>query len=113
MRFALIFAGDDEHALSAARKATFAASSAVPSKPVYGFAPFTCDFQYAANDAPAGPPAALAAVPRRPTTGLPMASSTVVLRSASVMNVFEASHLPVRTSAGANFANVSGKSMMM
>jgi hypothetical protein len=45
MMFALIFAGEAEQAWSAARKATFAASSAVPSKPVYGFAPVTCDFQ--------------------------------------------------------------------
>src|SRR5438445_12611029 len=87
IRFALIFAGDDEHAFSAARNATFAASSAVPSKPVYGCAPVTCFFQYAANDAPAGPPAALAAVPRSPTTGLPIAPRPGVLRSASVMNV--------------------------
>ena len=28
------------------------------------------------------------------------------------MNVFDASHLPVRTSDGANFSNVSGKSMI-
>src|SRR5438445_6148501 len=103
MRFALILAGDDEHACSAARNATFAASSAVPSKPVYGFAPVTCFFQYDAKDAPAGPPAALAAVPRRPTTGAPIASRTVALRSASVISVFEASHLPLRTSDGANF----------
>jgi hypothetical protein len=43
---------------------------------------------------------------------VPIASSTVVLRSASVMNVFAGSHLPLRTSDGANFANVSGKSMI-
>src|SRR5829696_6556012 len=112
MRFALIFTGDDEHARSAARNATFAASSAVPSKPVYGFAPLTFFFQYAANETPAGPPAALAAVPRSPITGLPIPSSTSVFRSASVMNVFDASHLPVRTSDGANFSNASGKSMI-
>ena len=88
------------------------ASNAVPSKPVYGFAPLTCVFQSAANALPAGPPAALAAVPRSPTTGLPIAVEHVVFRSASVMNVFEASHLPVRTSDGANFWNVSGKSMI-
>ena len=108
----MIFAGDDEHAFSAARNATLAASSAVPSKPVYGFAPFTFFFQYAANELPAGPPAALAAVPRSPTTGLPIASRTVVLRSASVMKVFVASHLPVRTSEATYFWNVSGKSMI-
>jgi hypothetical protein len=44
----------------------------VPSKPVYGFAPLTFFFQYDANAAPAGPPAALAAVPRSPTTGSPI-----------------------------------------
>ena len=44
-RFALIFAGEAEHAFIAARNATFAASSAVPSKPVYGFAPLTLAFQ--------------------------------------------------------------------
>ena len=38
-----------------------AASNAVPSKPVYGFAPLTVFFQYAANALPAGPPAALPA----------------------------------------------------
>ena len=79
---------------------------------MYGFAPLTFFFQYAANDAPAGPPAALAAVPRSPTTGLPIASRTVVLPSASVMNVREASHFPVRTSEAAYFWNVSGKSMI-
>src|SRR5919204_63466 len=88
IRLFLILAGDAEQARIAARNATFAASSAVPSKPVYGLAPFTCAFQYEANAAPAGPPAALAAVPRSPMTGLPIGSSTEVFRRASVMNVF-------------------------
>ena len=44
-RFALILAGEAEHAFTAARNATLAASTAVPSKPVYGFAPVTFFFQ--------------------------------------------------------------------
>src|SRR5207245_1725796 len=113
IRFAFSFGGDAEQPRSAARNATFAASNAVPSKPVYGFAPFTDAFQSAAKAAPAGPPAAEAAVPRSPTTGEPMASSTLALRRASVISVFAALHLPLRTSDGANFWKVSGKSMMI
>ena len=71
----MIFAGDAEQACSAARNATFAASNAVPSKPVYGFAPLHVLVPERGNALPAGPPAALAAVPRSPTTGLPIPSS--------------------------------------
>ena len=112
MRLFLIFAGDAEQPRSAARKATFAASKAVPSKPVYGCAPFTSFVQAAWNAVPAGPPAALAAVPERPRTGWPIPSRVVPSFSASVMSVFVASHLPLRTSDGTNFTNVSGKSMI-
>src|SRR5438270_11781397 len=93
-RLALIFAGVDEQPFSAARNATFAASKAVPSKPVYGFAPLTLDFHSAAKPLPAGPPAALAAVPRRPFTGSPSFVRTSVFRSASVISVRSALHLP-------------------
>src|ERR1051325_3097748 len=103
IRFDLILASDAEQPLTAARKEVIAASKAVPSKPVYGLAPLTCAFQSAANALPAGPPAALAAVPRSPTTGSPIALSTSAFRNASVINVLPASHLPVRTSDGANF----------
>src|SRR5579884_3290818 len=112
IRLFLSFAGDAEQPRIAARKATFAASKAVPSKPVYGFAPCTDLFQSAWNAVPAGPPAELAAVPLSPTTVLPVLSSVGASRSASVISVFEASHLPVRTSDGSNFRNVSGKSMI-
>ena len=44
-RFALIFAGEAEQPRTAARNAVIAASNAVPSKPVYGFAPLTVRFQ--------------------------------------------------------------------
>src|SRR3954449_971707 len=111
-RLLLILVGAAEHPFSAARNATLAASNAVPSKPVYGFAPFTERFQRAWNAPPAGPPAALAAVPPSPTAGLPMASSVAASLSASVISVFEALHLPERTSEGANFWNVAGKSMI-
>src|SRR5215212_1551757 len=111
-RVALILAGRAEHAFTAARNATLAASRAVPSKLVYGFAPLTWLFQYAANAFPAGPPAALAAVPRSPSTGEPIFARTSPLRIASVISVFVALHLPDRTSDGANFSNVSGKSMI-
>ena len=50
----------------------------------YGFAPCTDRFQSLWNALPAGPPAALAAVPLRPTTGLPIASSVCPFFSASV-----------------------------
>src|SRR5581483_4496513 len=111
-RLDLIAAGEDEHPFSAARKATFAASKAVPSKPVYGLAPFTFAFHRAANAFPAGPPAALAAVPRRPVTGEPSFDRTSPFRSASVIRVFFALHWPVRTRDGRNFWKVSGKSMI-
>src|SRR5579884_3307689 len=74
-RLAPIFADDAEHAFIAARNATFAASKAVPSKPVYGCACLTSAFHSAWNAAPAGPPAALAAVPERPSTGWSILSS--------------------------------------
>src|SRR5581483_4501409 len=112
MRLLLIFAGDAEHAFIAARNATFAASKAVPSKPVYGCAPFTSLVQAAWKALPAGPPAALAAVPESPTTGWPIPSRVGPSFSASVMSVFVASHLPLRTSEGTNFTNVWGKSMI-
>ena len=52
-------------------------------------------------------------MPRRPSTaGPPIFSSTSAFRIASVISVFAGLHLPVRTSAGAIFSNVSGKSIM-
>src|SRR5207244_9619596 len=98
--------------VSGAGYAAFAASRAVPSEPVYGCAPFTSFGQAAWNAMPAGPPAALAAVPERPRTGWPIPSRVVPSFSASVMSVFVASHLPLRTSDGTNFTNVSGQSMI-
>ncbi len=50
-------------------------------------------------------------MPRSPFTGSPTLS-TSPFRSASVMNVFLAFHLPVRTSEGANFWKCRGKSMI-
>src|SRR5829696_1729176 len=93
--------GASEHARTAARNATLAASNAVPSKLVYGLAPRTRAFHRAANDFPAGPPAELAAVPRRPLTRSPIFERTSVFRSASVMKVLAGFHFPLRTSAGA------------
>ena len=61
---------------------------------------------------PAGPPAALPAEPLRPFTGSPILSSVSAFRIASIPRVFDALHFPLRTSDGANFSNVSGKSMM-
>ena len=55
---------------------------------------------------------ALAAVPRKPVTGSPIFESTSALRTASVISVLPALHLPERTRDGANFSNVSGKSMI-
>ena len=106
-----IFAGDAEQPRTAARNAVIAASNAVPSNPVYGFAPLTDFFQYAANALPAGPPAALPADPLRPFTGSPILSSVSAFRRASIPRVFDALHFPLRTSDGANFSNVSGKSI--
>ena len=77
-----------------------------------GLAPFTAPFHSAWNALPAGPPAAEAAVPLRPTTGLPDPVERLHVPSASVISVFDALHWPLRTSAGANFWNVSGKSMI-
>src|SRR5436190_3551653 len=112
IRLFLIFGGDAEHARIAARKATLAASNAVPSNPVYGFAPWTLLFQSAWNALPAGPPAELAAVPRRPLTTLPSPLRKLLSRRASVINVLAAVQRPVRTSEGMNFWNVAGKSMI-
>src|SRR5262245_15946802 len=109
--FALIRAGDAAQPRTAARKEVIAASNAVPSNPVYGFAPLTLLFQYAANAVPAGPPAALPAEPLSPLTGSPILSSVSELRSASIASVFVALHFPLRTRDGANFSKVSGKSM--
>src|SRR5690349_3662113 len=100
IRLFLIFGEDAEHARIAARNATLAASKAVPSKPVYGFAPVTVAFQSAWNAFPAGPPAELAAVPRRPLTTLPSPLRKLPSRSASVIRVLAACHRPVRTSEG-------------
>src|SRR5439155_25116306 len=108
----LIFGPVAEQGFTAARKARFAASNAVPSNPVYGFAPLTSFFQSASNAARAGAPTDVAAVPRKPSAGLPSAFSTSTFRSASVISVRDASPFPVLTSDGANFANVSGKSMI-
>src|SRR6188472_651135 len=110
--FALILAGDAEQPRTAARKEVIAASNAVPSNPVYGFAPLTFFFQYAANALPEGPPAALPADPLRPFTGSPILSSVSAFRRASIPRVFDAFHFPLRTSDGANFSKVSGKSMI-
>ncbi len=52
-------------------------------------------------------------MPRSPSTaGPPIFSSTSAFRIASVISVFAGLHLPVRTSAGAIFSNVSGKSII-
>ena len=60
-----------------------------------------------------GAPCEVAAVPRSPRPpARRSSSSTSALRIASVISVFAGLHLPVRTSDGAIFSNVSGKSMI-
>src|SRR3954451_7388347 len=108
----LTFGAAAEHAFTAARKARLAESNAVPSKPVYGFAPLTTRFHRASKAARAGAPSDVAAVPRRPSAGERGPFRTSSFRRASVISVREACHFPVRTSDGANFAKVSGKSMI-
>src|SRR5688572_22473490 len=71
-RCALIRAGLAEHARTAARNARLAASNAVPSKPVYGFAPLTWAFHSRSNAAFAGAPSDVPAVPRSPFAGAPI-----------------------------------------
>ncbi len=110
-RFVLSLAGEAEHARIAARNATFAASTAVPSKPVYGFAPLTA-------------PSRRRRRRLRPAAGRARRGSAQpddwVADRVQHGRVAErlgherlpAFHLPGRTSDGANLWNVSGKSMI-